>query len=327
MSETIATYQIGRAPEHGLADLLRETKEIAEGKHSMIDFPWRRLSSLLGGGMRPGQVTLLAGSPGRSKTLLALQLALHVHRAGYPWRFMPCEDRHKDVLLRFNAIIDNDWTVLSREQEIAKKIRRSLLSHGEELSKISRCITVDPRTPVAGYDDRQHIPTLPWQEVTKWIEEEAKACRLIIVDPITMLDFASEDGRRPEWQGQQAFIREVVGVLKDTNCHVVLVCHLSKRNVQAAKNLSADDIQGSTAFTRFTHNVLMLESHEQKEAEVFRSGYTDKIDHNRTLYLAKTRYGPGTGKKIAYVFGTHGPCLEELGIITPLNHRGPKNDS
>jgi len=309
---------VGERRDDGFAAILRRIDAVECGDAAPLPLPWPRLNALVGGGLRRGEVTLLAGSPGSAKSLFLLRLLLHLHKAGTPWSLLPLEDDHSWAVQRFWALLTNRWDCLTLQADRTAELREWALDAGEVLSAISEHIAGNPRLPSPDRAGIDPIPELPWEQVAEWVGREArKGARLIAADPVTMVDFANRKTQTQEWEGQQAFIREIVGVARATDAHVILVLHLSKPRGQTGP-ATADDIQGSSGFVRFAHNVLLLTRHHAKENAVYRTGGMEgTIEHNRTLTVCKARIGAGSGTSLAFDLRADGPEPLELGSIKP----------
>ena len=95
---------------------LRETFDLeSTGKLSPMQLPWSRLTFALGGGLRPGTLSLLIGEPGSAKTYIALQICLHAHERGTAWAYWPFERDDTYAARRLLAVLANRWEVLDPE--------------------------------------------------------------------------------------------------------------------------------------------------------------------------------------------------------------------
>jgi len=308
--------RVGKKADNAVRELAVDVAGEEQGLRRSLSIPWHRLSDLLGGGLRPGEVTILAGGVGSAKSYLSLCLCLHCYRKNVLFSLLPCEDTASDAMRRFWALLENDWGLLKTDQDGAEKRGESLARSTRALDEIRECVCENPRTPEDDLYGGKFMPMLPWDSVTKWLRTASKESKFIVCDPITMFDFGCE--RVPEWQGQQDFIREAVTFARTGNAHILLVCHLAKRSGRSEMPPTLDDVQGSTGFVRFAHNVLLLAGHEERESEVMRYGDgRETVTHKRTLTIGKTRNGPGTGLRLAFDFKERGPVLSELGIIAP----------
>jgi replicative DNA helicase len=66
----------------------------------VVRTPWRGLDQRIGGGFRPGQVTILAGRPATGKTAAAMQIASHIARSGRGVGVFSMEMARADLTMR-----------------------------------------------------------------------------------------------------------------------------------------------------------------------------------------------------------------------------------
>ncbi len=298
-------------PGGGLA-LAAEFEAEARGERQTIPLPWSRLSSITNA-FRPGTVTVIGGPAGHGKSMFALQAAVHVHRAGVPWVFLPLEDRKVELSRRLLAHLSGDWSVINTESETAKERTRILREHQDELAELNPHVWENPRLPIKAPDGKYTVPALPFEKVLNWLGQALESARVIFIDPWTQIDF----GDRDSWRGEKDFMRRLVGMVAQAGASVVLVAHTVKRGGKIkALPLSGEDLQGAAELKRVSHTIILLDAHDRQDSDVWRSGgCRQQVSHNRTLIVDKARNGDGAGARIA--FNMEGPAFEELGIIAP----------
>lgn len=78
---------------------------LSRGVSSAVSYPWPSLTQMTNGGMRPGQVIVIAGPSGQGKTALALNIAYHAAKSseGYPAIFS-LEMQKEEIKTRLLAI-------------------------------------------------------------------------------------------------------------------------------------------------------------------------------------------------------------------------------
>ena len=295
---------IGDNPLGTVEDLFDRIAEESSGKHDPIVPGYPGLAAATGG-MRPGEITVIAGGEGGGKSYYLMNLLLSAHNSGVSWQYMPLEDTARDALARMVGINANTWAMTEMGRQTAVRRMETLREHYTLASSLSSHIAANPRN--IGRDGS--TPDLPWGDVIAYISEASKRNRIIAVDPITMIDFDREtagDRARTEWEGQQAFVKRAAAIVSATDCHLIMVLHLTKDGAA---------IQGSTAFTRFVHNVFIWRAHDTENNMVSQNGMRSCIDHRRTLDVRKVRNGRGAGLRLAYDFYERGPCICEHGVI------------
>lgn len=87
--------------------------------------------------------------------------------------------------------------------------------------------------------------------------------------------------------------------------------------------LTTGDVQGAATLGRLASTVWLMERYERRSLYVWAAGsFQQEAESNLTILGAKSRHGEGTGLRVAYLFGEHGPRFEEHGILAP---RGNEN--
>lgn len=75
-------------------------RDPGEASRLVVRTPWRGLDQRIGGGLRPGQITILAGRPATGKTAAAMQLASHVAATGRGVGVFSMEMARADLTMR-----------------------------------------------------------------------------------------------------------------------------------------------------------------------------------------------------------------------------------
>lgn len=289
-----------------------------QGKRTSIQLPWRSLNNLAKP-LRPGSVCLVAGPIKVGKSYLLLNMALHCHRLGVPWRYLPLEDAWKDFGFRVLACIENNYDMTDDVPETANLRREALIRSGPYLEDVMRNVNDNPRLGKKDAAGNTVIPPVYYQTVVEWARNAMKKARIIFIDPLSQIDAKTEK----HWNEESQFIRALLAIANDTQGTIVLSGHTSKRPGPAAKfDLTAEDVQGSAMLTRLCHTVLVLNGHDKKESTVVDSYGSRRLEQfNRTLYIAAARNGSGTRTKLAYTQNVNGPQFEEHGIIIKDNEK------
>ncbi|MFA5186942.1 MAG: AAA family ATPase [Patescibacteria group bacterium] len=301
-------------------DLDTQFSKEGNGMINTYPTPWPTLTRV-GRCLRPGTDTIIAGPAKHGKSYFAMTIALRIHRSGVPWRYLPLEDRRLDFARRMLCLITGSWEPLRDEQETAPNRQQALNMNRSELNEIMQNVLENPMLP-QGKDD---VPDLRHKTVTDFIREASKVAKVIIVDPIAQIDFDT-DGQK-SWQAERKFIQRIGHIAAETECCPILLAHTVKRQgSNRGASFASDDIQGSSALTRLSHNSLILEAHDARPDLVRGDDGTEMegLLHNRTLHIAAVRNGMGTGMKLAYNLGCNSPIFEELGIILPPKKKEKK---
>lgn len=113
-------------------------EEIDDGYHDLNAKPWHTgfevLDRTIGGGLFPGDMVILAGLPGVGKTVLSLQMARNLARAGTPVTYVCFEHESADLLRRL-LVLEAREALLSTPRSVGGSWYRSeavpdVLRHG-----------------------------------------------------------------------------------------------------------------------------------------------------------------------------------------------------
>jgi hypothetical protein len=74
-------------------------------------------------------------------------------------------------------------------------------------------------------------------------------------------------------------------------------------------------IAGGASYSRFADNAIWLESHDPKKSLIKTDCGTVEQEHDRTIWILKSRDGGGTGSRLAFQFDKSNLTLLELGQI------------
>jgi KaiC/GvpD/RAD55 family RecA-like ATPase len=302
----------------GVSNLLAELAKERTREKKTIPLPWPMLDSAIGGGLRRGKVTCVAGHPGGGKSYLGLAFCFNASVQGFRWIYLPLEDSQLEATRRMAAIVSEDWAMIDQDDINAERREATVKANMTALAELSVSIRENPRRPIIDQETRKlTVPKLPYHSVCSWIGDQKGTVDLIVIDPVSQIDFRL--GSEKEWDGQDTFVRQVCALAEDTGIHIVLVAHVKKRtSMEKAKgSLSMDDICGSSAFSKFVQNVILLERHDPRESEVRDDVGEERCDwHKWTLHLDKSRDGKGAGYRFAMDL-SHSPLFRCSGTIIP----------
>ncbi len=281
----------------GASDLQGEIEAVISGEIVTVPLQWRHLSKLTKA-MKPGTITLLAGNPGASKSLMLLEQFATWFDAGYAAALYCLEETqtfHTRRMLAQRAglagLTDDDWTAANPEQA-----RAAMQAHTGFIDAVSRRIWVCP----------DEMPTLA--DVADWIEKRCgDGFRVVCVDPIT----AAAHKTREIWNEDKMFLRRCEQTAKVYGASVLLVTH----PVKAVALPELNTLAGSAAYGRFCQTAIWLQSHDEKESVVMTDLGRTTVTHNRTAHLLKTRNGKGQWLKLAFGFCEDTLRLREYGTI------------
>ncbi|MCD8351123.1 MAG: AAA family ATPase [Planctomycetaceae bacterium] len=303
---------VGREPDGTPSALRRKLEQEAEGRNPNLPLPWPVLNLGVGNGLAPGNITVVAGPPGGAKSYFLLNLLLHLTTLGHPWRLLPLEDEAQAWAMRFLAVRERSWGLVSRPctpveaEHLGRTKLDALDRHADLVSDLYRRVAENPRLPVT-VGGRRVVYDVGWRDVAEFLRTEGGRCRLAAVDPLSQITF---DEGGPEYRGQQLFMREIAAAAAETGVHALLVAHTVKTTEKTNRD-PLEGIQGAAMITRLAHNVLTLVRHDERDSQVA-GGTTAR--HAVTVTIAKSRNGY-SGQRLAFGLDKAGPVFREYGLI------------
>ncbi|MHC4123029.1 MAG: AAA family ATPase [Planctomycetota bacterium] len=294
--QTAILNALDTAKSRGIANEVGEIiRAGTEGRREAIDWPWSEINQTQA--LIPGTVTILCGGVGASKSFMLLEAAAFWHNKGIPIAVFELEDDKTYHLIRCLAQKAelSDITNIRWQKEHPIEAMNIFEKHKGFLDSFGKCI----------YSSRKQ-PTL--KEVAKWVEDKAKTCRIIAVDPVTIAAHKGE----AIWKEDDEFLDTVKRAAVKNECSVILITH----PVKGVSNPDVNQLAGGAAYQRFAHSILWLESHEPKTGRVKMVCGTTEAEYNRTLHILKARNGRGLYKKIVCEFQSDGLRLKEIGSIS-----------
>ncbi len=131
---------------------------------------------------------ILAGPPGTGKSFFTAHIALAVHAAEVPWRYLPLEDRRTDFKWRLLAMLAGDYRMIEDDAEGAAWRQENLERFAAALEDLTPHVCENPRVGCKDADGKTVVPALPFGAVLDWI---ARGVRAIGPRPFRGPDFAN----------------------------------------------------------------------------------------------------------------------------------------
>lgn len=255
----------------------------------------------------PGNLSVLCGDPGTSKSFFVLQAMHALHMAGVGVWYYALEGSRKDHAMRLLAqlsgepgMADTEW--LKANPATSQKI---LTVYRDGLSAFGERVDTSPNDPV-GYD-----------RLIRWADERCMAgARVLCIDPVT----AASPDKEP-WIADQKFVTAVRKVLDKHGASMMVVTH-PKNGSKGAPGL--ETLAGGAAWSRFTDSVLWLTRHEDDNTVQIRNpfGGCDTVKANRTILVCKARHARGAGFRLGYWFDPRSLTFKELGVTAKAEKGG-----
>lgn len=277
-------------------EVVQVLSAIGAGQYEPIETGFHALDDLVQ--ILPGSLNLICGSPGSSKSLLMLQLAARWHKEKTKTAVFELE---KDRVFHLRR-------ALAQESGLAMLTNNRWVKHNAGLAQQTAIEYADWMDNfgriIYAYPDRMVYQ----RDIVSWIQQRAdNGCRAVIIDPATKAERQDEP-----YKADGLFVQQLARIATTTRLIIFLVLHPSKTIVPMP---DLAQIAGGAAYGRFADNAIWLENHEPKTSSVKTICGTTEAEHDRTLWILKSRDGAGTGAKIAFCFNNENLTLRELGRI------------
>jgi replicative DNA helicase len=216
-----------------------------EGKTDALGTGFSDLDRALNGGMRPGQLILVAARPGMGKTALSLQIAQHVASTGSPVLFCSQEMAGVDVAARLTASMSG--------VELAKIIAGNGVTN-DDFDRISAPLARLYEMPL-WIDEQAALTFQAVASKARQVSREAKGLGLLVVDYLQLMTGSGET-RNAEIE---SISRAFKTLAKQLGIPVVLLSQLN-RGVEQRPNKRPllSDLRDSGAIEQDADVVLML---------------------------------------------------------------------
>jgi hypothetical protein len=303
----MSTKQEESAADACIRQIVSEADELKP-----VRLPWPKLSRQ-SKFLRPGTLAVLGGPTGSGKSFMSLMIGLECHAQRIPWAYLPMESDRMFYLRRISAILHGSFRPLADTEDDLGATEKAMLAVDEvrdRLEDIAPNIEENP-TLTNGSGDLVRVTPAWIVQWCKWQFETGK--RVAIFDPFAQIDFS---GSRDRVAAESALVNDLVNVAQNSLGTIVMVAHLTK-SVQHNRPLGMGDLQGGADIGRLAASVILINRHPVQSSRVqVNMEHRTNVDHNRTVYVAKSRNSEG-GMPIAFSFGMPAPRFEEHGIILP----------
>lgn len=296
-----------------LDKMFKSLEDQESGKSVAISFPWNRLTAGTNA-LREKTVTVLAGAEKAGKSFLTMNMIEHAHKKGISWSYLQLEDDVEAWGWRMLAILEKDYQMINVDKETVSARAEAATRRADELKGYIKHVTENPRIGCKNEKGETIIPKITADKVLNWLRRASKKSRLVVIDPMSQIDFTG----RNSWELEADFIRNCCAIVQDGCCSLILVCHTVKGSGGAGMERSSGDVQGSAMLTRLAQTTLIFDTCELEDKEIKLSGgLTGTAQANRILTIAAARNGPGTRSKLAFMQDSSGPIFHEIGYLAP----------
>lgn len=244
-------------------DILPTLIQRLESKATFIPTPWPTLNEAIGG-LRPGEVYVIAARPGVGKSVVATQIAAHVSKLGFV-AFSSLEMSSEELVARIvserlgvnignlknNRLTAHDWELLA--------------SRRTEITELN--LAIDDRVLVSGIEVRAHARAVSQQG----------ELALVVVDYMQLMSSTSKADRQ---QQVSEFSRQMKIMAKEMHVPVVALSQLN-RDVESRMDRTPrlSDLRESGSIEQDASVVILLRREGQFPSE------------HLILDVAKNRHG------------------------------------
>lgn len=288
------------------------------GESNTIPLPWARVSD--GAKMlRPGSMTIIAGPTKVGKSFYTANIIKHVHELGHEWAYLPLEDNRTDWMWRMLAIHEEDYRMIDDDKDTATLRLDAFMRNQNVMDEYLSRVAENPRSEQFDENGNMFVPEVDHETIIDWLKEMAPKHRVLVVDPISQIDGKG----RETWTEESWFIRQALGIVSTYGISLILVTHTVKRSgVAGLMAPTAEDVQGSSMFTKLAHVTLIIDACDMQEGEIYGIGGTTRtVNYDRVVTIAAARNGKGTRWRVAYTQDKDKPIFHELGLLVPTAKR------
>ncbi len=231
---------------------------------------WPDLDSMLSGGIRPGQLVILAARPSVGKTALAANLALNLTRQGKPALFVSLEQPRVELVERMASSESGIPHAKIRERRLDQTDFSALTDAGNKIASWPLQVDDSPRRTVTRI-----------AAIARRLRRR-DGLRLLILDYLQLI--SPEDSKAPREQQVASMSRQLKLLAKELSIPVVALAQLNRSiENRESKEPRLSDLRESGAIEQDADIVLFLD----RPADYRR----DADPTDATLAVAKNRSG------------------------------------
>jgi hypothetical protein len=299
MQARIETILNGAKELRTSCELVEETEDTIQGKRFAVKWPFACLNRMQN--FLPGQIEIVAGSSGVSKSIFSVQCARFWFEQGVQTSLFLCESGITFHLRRAvaqqagrSAFTDADWV-----KNNPTEARQILCDHADFIREFRK---------------RLFAPTesgLSIKAILEFIQRRAdQGDRVVCVDSLTLADFGSQT-----WSETKKLTTESTKTAEKYGLSIFFSVHPRKGWICSPEKASESDLALGASLGQACGGLLWIGCTEPEEMLCLHAHGRERLTVNRIIYAKKTRCGPGVGSRFGFWFNGETLCFEERGLI------------
>ena len=267
----------GETPAEYLREYFAYLERLGQNEGDMVPTPYSGLNKLIKG-FAPEELIILAARPGEGKTALALNIAGHAAREGYPVGVFSLEMGKFALTSRF----------FSTGAEVdAQSFRDGKFSEAET-SRLYAMAQDFERWPLSFYDQPWCRPSDIWATCRRWKRE--RGMRLALIDYLQLV--TPDERLRNREQEVSGISRSLKCMAKELQIPVVLLAQVNREvEKRTVKKITKADLRESGAIEQDADIILLIQPPEAgaESAEVVKTWLT--VDKSRSSRTGRIKVG------------------------------------
>ncbi|WP_027730661.1 replicative DNA helicase [Variovorax paradoxus] len=207
----------------GMVQFLDGIQRRSEGEEDFLSTGIKELDDRLDGGMRRGEVIVIAGRPGMGKTALAMSIADHVCGAGEPVGVLSMEMPKPQLTTR---------VVSMRSGIPLHKLKRPERMSDYDWGEMCRSVELLRQLPLF-IDDQTALNINQLRSKARRLKRR-RGLRLLVVDYIGLMEGTDRKANRATQLGEVS--RGIKALAKELDCTILLLAQLN-REVEKRPNM------------------------------------------------------------------------------------------